>query len=334
MTSRVIHTGQALVDVVLEVGGLPVRGGNVNAHSSQRYAGGAVSILLAAARTGARAVHAGAHGSGPNGDLVRRALTAEGVHLADPPVPGEDTGICVVLVEPTAERTFITTYGAERRISVDSLARSGPAPGDVVCVTGYSLYPPTREPLLEWLEGLPEGVQVVLDPGAALAEMPGEDRARMLALTQVWTSNALEAKELTGVGDVAAAAGAVAGHLPEGAVVVVRDGADGCVLHVEGATTTVPGFPQVPVDTNGAGDAHTGVLCAERTLGTDWVTAARRANAAGAIKVTRRGPATAPTRAEVDAFLASPDRDEDRPGGSPGRGTVPGHAEPPVVHDL
>lgn len=303
MTARVIHTGQALVDVVLEVPRLPVRGGNVNALSYRRYAGGAVSILLAAARTGAPAVHAGAHGTGPNGDLVRSALTAEGVLATAPPVPGEDTGICVVQVEPTAERTFVTTYGAERRISVGSLATSAPVAGDLVCVTGYSLYAPTRDPLLEWLEGLPSGVAVVLDPGAALDDLP-QVAGRVLPLTDVWTSNAQEAQELTGVADVGESCAAVAAHLPEGAVVVVRDGPEGCFVRVDGTTTYVPGFPQEPVDTNGAGDAHTGVLCAERALGTAWLEAARRANAAGAIKVTRRGPATAPTRAEVDGFLA------------------------------
>jgi len=36
-----------------------------------------------------------------------------------------------------------------------------------------------------------------------------------------------------------------------------------------------------------------------------WVDAARRANAGGAIKVTRKGPATSPTAAEIDEFLAS-----------------------------
>ena len=65
------------------------------------------------------------------------------------------------------------------------------------------------------------------------------------------------------------------------------------------------GFPQHPVDTNGAGDTHTGVLCAELAQGRDLVEAARRANAAGAIKVTRRGPATAPSSDEVDAFLSA-----------------------------
>ncbi|MGO0576819.1 PfkB family carbohydrate kinase [Ornithinimicrobium panacihumi] len=304
MSGRVIHTGQALVDVVLEVPGLPVRGGNVNASSYRRYAGGAVSILLAAARTGAEALHAGAHGDGPNGELIRRALADEGVVVTAPPVEGQDTGICVVLVEPSAERTFVTTYGAERQISVGSLQTSAPRAGDLVCVTGYSLYPPTRDPLLAWLEGLEEGVDVVLDPGAALADMPTDLAGRILALTDVWTSNAQEARELTGVEDVEASCAAVVERLPEDAVVIVRDGPEGCFVRVDGSTTYVPGFPRTPVDTNGAGDAHTGVLCAERALDTPWLEAARRANAAGAIKVTRRGPATAPTRAEVDSFLS------------------------------
>lgn len=302
MSARVIHTGQALVDVVLEVPRLAVRGGNVNATSYTRYAGGAVSILLAAARTGAVAVHAGSHGTGANGDLVRAALAAEGVRASAAPVEGQDTGICVVQVEPTAERTFVTTYGAERRITEASLQTSAPSAGDLVCVSGYSLYPPTCDPLLRWLGDLPAGVDVVLDPGAALADLQ-HLAPRVLALTDVWTSNAQEAQELSGADDVEASCAAVATHLPDGAVVVVRDGPEGCFVRVDGTTTYVPGFPQTPVDTNGAGDAHTGVLCAERALGTPWLEAARRANAAGAIKVTRRGPATAPTRAEVDAFL-------------------------------
>ncbi len=76
-------------------------------------------------------------------------------------------------------------------------------------------------------------------------------------------------------------------------------------MHVAGETTYVPGFPQTPVDTNGAGDTHTGALLAEVAAGTPWVEGCRRANAAAAIKVTRRGPTSAPTTSEVDEFLAS-----------------------------
>lgn len=302
---RVIHTGQALVDVVVEIERLPERGGNSMARSRRRYAAGAVNILLAAARAGATAVHAGAVGTGENGDFIRAALTAEGIGVSSPPVPDLDTGICLVAVEDSGERTFITTMEAERHITVDSLATSNPAPGDLVCVTGYSLFAPTRDPLLAWLEGLPDGVVVVLDPGAAFASMPDAVRRRALAVTGVWTSNSPEAWDVTGSADLPEAAAAVAGMLRDGAVVVVRDGPAGCWVREGGVTTHVPGYPQEPVDTNGAGDAHTGVLTAEHALGAGWVEAARRANAAAAIQVTRWGPATSPTRAEVDAFLAT-----------------------------
>ncbi|MBD3782599.1 MAG: sugar kinase [Micrococcales bacterium] len=301
---RVIHTAQALVDVVVEVPGLPRRGGNVMATSSRRYAGGAVTILLAAARSGAEAVHAGAIGTGPNGDLVRAALAVDGVAVSAPAVADLDTGICVVLVEPTAERTFVTTQGAEREISVASLDASEPVAGDFVCVSGYSLVGRTRDPLLEWLGGLPPGVHVVLDPGATFAELAPRVRDAVLARTGVWTGNAEESEHLAGVRGMAESAEVVAGLLPGGAVVVVRDGPRGCLVREDGATVVLPGHPQRPVDTNGAGDTHTGVLLAGRAAGLTWAYAAARANAAGALKVTRRGPDTAPTAAEIDAFLA------------------------------
>ena len=311
--SRVIHTGQALVDVVVEVPDLPDRGQNVMASSATDYAGGAVTVLVAAARFGADCVHAGAHGAGPHGDLVREALAGEGIAASAPPVEGLDTGICVVMVEPSAERTFVTTLGAERRISVDSLATSAPQPGDLVCVTGFSLaLDSTRDPLLAWLPTLPPDVVVVLDPGAAFAGLPEGVRAAMLEVTDVWSSNAEEAEDLLrAVGeedppdDLAALTTAIAPMLRGDAVAIVRDGPEGCAVRVAGETTYVPGFPQTPVDTNGAGDTHTGALLAEVAAGTPWVEGCRRANAAAAIKVTRRGPESAPTAAEVDDFLTS-----------------------------
>jgi sugar/nucleoside kinase (ribokinase family) len=309
--SRVIHTGQALVDVVVEVPDLPVRGQNVMAASATDYAGGAVTVLVAAARFGAACVHAGAHGTGPHGDLVRAALDSEGIAVSAPAVAALDTGICVVMVEPSAERTFVTTLGAEREISVESLATSAPRAGDLVCVTGFSLaLDRTRDPLLAWLPTLDPDVVVVLDPGAAFAELPTDVRAAMLEVTDVWSSNAEEAEGLLRAAgrsvpeDLAGLTTAVAPLLRGDAVAIVRDGPEGCAVHVDGETTDVPGFPQKPLDTNGAGDTHTGALLAEVAAGTPWVEGCRRANAAAAIKVTRRGPESAPTATEVDEFLA------------------------------
>lgn len=300
-----LHTAQALVDVVIEVPHLPDRGDNVNASAREtRYAGGAVNVLVAAARTGAEAVHGGAYGTGYNARLILETLAVEGVSVSDEPVPDADTGSCFVLVEPSAERTFITTYGAERQVSAASFSRLDPRPGDLLCISGYSLFEPTREPLLEMLASLPGGVEVVLDPGAPFATFPRELQDRVLSRTTVWSSNADEARAATGLDALQDAPAAIRRRIGRPSVVIVRDGGRGCIVFHHGRGTQIPGFPQKAVDTNGAGDTHTGVLLAERALGTDWETAATRANAAAAIKVTRRGPASAPTRSEVDAFLA------------------------------
>ena len=58
------------------------------------------------------------------------------------------------------------------------------------------------------------------------------------------------------------------------------------------------------MDSNGAGDAHAGVFVAALAVGLPPAQAARRANSAAALAVTRWGPATSPGTAEVDAFIA------------------------------
>jgi sugar/nucleoside kinase (ribokinase family) len=87
--------------------------------------------------------------------------------------------------------------------------------------------------------------------------------------------------------------------------VLVRTGPDGCLLDFSATEPlAVPGFPVTEVDSNGAGDTHTGTFIAALAAGTDAAEAARRANAAAAISVTRRGPATAPTATELAQFLS------------------------------
>jgi sugar/nucleoside kinase (ribokinase family) len=304
---RVLHTAQALVDRVIEVPELPARAGNVNVTAQQRYAGGAATILVAAARTGADAVHGGAVGTGQNGDLIRSRLRQEGVTIASPPVADADTGECLVLLEPGGERTFLTIYGAEREVTTTSYASLDPRPGDLLCISGYSLFEPTREPLLEFLETLPRGVRVVLDPAEPFAAFARDLQDRVLSHVDVWTSNAFEARAFSRIiGGVEADEDVpelIRRRIGPHAVVVIRNGERGCAVFHHGRGTLIPGVPQTPVDTNGAGDTHTGVLLGERALGADWESAALRANAAAGIKVTRKGPASAPTRAEVDAFL-------------------------------
>jgi ribokinase len=299
MTGRLVHTGQVVIDLVMRVPRLPPPGGDVLATTTDMLPGGGFNVMHAAARAGAEVVYAGGHGRGQFGETVRAALAAEGITVALPP-SAADTGICVVLVDNAGERTFVTSAGIEPPVDAAVFAALPLTADDIVYVSGYSLLVEAKATVV--LDRL-AGLRVLLDPGPLGAGASGWNEA--LAHARILSCNAREAECLTGTGDVVAASAALAGRMASGAAVVIRDGAAGCWLTHDGRTEPVPGFPANAVDTTGAGDTHCGVLAAELLRGADLRTAAVRANAAAAISVTRAGPATAPTRAEVDAVLAA-----------------------------
>lgn len=303
--SRLLHTGQVIVDLVMALDTLPATGGDVLAQSASFEAGGGFNVMAAARRNGLPVVYLGRHGNGRFGDLARAAMQAEGVEMAQTASTDKDTGLCVSLTEATTERTFISHIGAEGDLSADDLARMVPQADDYVYVSGYSLLLEGKaQALLDWLLALPRAITVVFDPGP-LVKAP--DSALMMALLpriDIWTSNGPEALAFTGAGTLADALVDLNRHLPVDALLVVRDGPNGCWVSRNGQAEHVPGFKVKAVDSNGAGDAHAGVFMAGLADGLTPSQAARRANAAAALAVTRWGPATSPGTAEVDALLA------------------------------
>ena len=300
--SRLLHTGQVIVDLVMGLDTLPASGGDVLANSASFQVGGGFNVMAAARRNGLPVVYLGRHGDGRFGELARAAMQAEGVEMALAASAGKDTGLCVSLTEASTERTFISHLGAEGELSADDLAQIVPRIDDYVYVSGYSLLLEGKaQPLLDWLQALPREIVVVFDPGP-LVKAP--DSALMRALLpriDIWTSNGPEALAFTGAADMSQALPMLNQHLQ--ALLVVRDGPKGCWVGRGAQIEHVPGFKVQAVDSNGAGDAHAGVFIAGLANGLKPVEAARRANAAAALAVTRWGPATSPGTAEVDALV-------------------------------
>jgi sugar/nucleoside kinase (ribokinase family) len=275
-------------------------------------------------------LYAGGHGTGRWGDLVRAALAAEGIGLVRPPDQDRDTGFDVALVEPDAERTFVTHLGAE--------ALRGPAPwdavpvepGDAVYVSGYGLVPPDSGPALgDWAGALPPGVLLFVDPGPLVAQIPAAvldpvlSRCDWLSCNHreaaLLTNTGLSGTGLSGTGTADAAGGTGSADAPgdpaelarrllargAAANIIVRAGAAGCYVALYGSSDAVHVRSRkvTAVDTTGAGDAHSGAFLAALAEGLPPLNAAAWANAAAAFAVTRPGPATSPTRTELDAWL-------------------------------
>lgn len=309
MPARLLYTGQVVVDLVMALDALPSSGGDVLARSATFETGGGFNVMAAACRNGLQTVYLGRHGTGRFGDLARGAMTAEGIEIVTPVSQDHDTGLSVALIEPSAERSFISYVGAEGGLSGEDLHSVTVQPGDYVFVSGYSLLHKHKvSTLLSWLGELPRGAGVVFDPGPLVGSPDSAQMQAVLPLITLWTSNCEEALRFTGCGTIADALEQLAEWLSEDALIVVRDGPQGCWIRQGSIAQQVRGFPVTAIDTNGAGDAHAGVLLAGLAAGLSVEQAAVRANAAAAIAVTRWGPAMAPKADEVDALIASAQR--------------------------
>ncbi|MBK5351973.1 sugar kinase [Pseudomonas sp. TH41] len=301
---RLLHTGQVMIDLVMAVDKLPQSGGDVLAQSASFEAGGGFNVMAAARRNGLPVVYFGRHGTGRFGDLAREAMNAEGIRIGIAQRAERDTGVCVAVTDASAERSFISYIGAEGELTAEDLASVPAEAGDYVYVSGYSLlHGGKAQALVEWVVGLPKAIKVVFDPGP-LVDSP--DAPLMQALSpriDLWTSNRVEALRFTGALNIAQALDRLTESLPADVLMVVRDGPQGCWINQRGDRQHVPGFKVEAVDSNGAGDAHAGVFVAGLAQGLSALEAARRANAAAALAVTRWGPATSPGIAEVDKLI-------------------------------
>ena len=309
MMGRVIHTGQVVIDLTLRIEAIPEPGGDVFADESSMAVGGGFNVLAAARRMGVETLYAGPLGEGPFAQVARRALEEIGVDHVGPVAPG-DQGYCVAMTDARAERTFISTCGAETRGPVDAFDHLEVSGDDVVYLSGYSLADEASRTALERLAGrLSEaraGCTALFDVSPMVGAVPMSSLERLSALGPVWSLNEREAGLLADrlelrveAGDHAGVCEALSGRL---GTVLVRAGEQGSWFSDGGAAHHTPSIPVTPVDTNGAGDAHSGVLAAALARGVDLRTALRWANVAGALTTTHFGPATCPSEAEIRAL--------------------------------
>ncbi len=292
-----------VVDVLQKVERLPRSGEEVAAEAALVGVGGGFNALAAARRAGADAAYGGALGTGPFAEIARQALAAEGAPALQSRVMPMDQGFCTVLVERGGERAYVYSPGAERAATAQELA-AVPAAGFAWVLLGGYAAPEIGEPDIfgDWLAALPLGVRLMFDP-TPLVLAVGRGRVEKALARADWVSaNRAEAEALTGKTPTLAAKALSQGR--EGAI--VRDGARGCwISQAGGAARLIEGFAVEAVDTTGAGDTHIGAFIAARLAGRPAFEAARLANAAAALSVTRLGAATAPTLEETLRFLGA-----------------------------
>ena len=317
---RVVLMGQILVDLAVRGEALPAPGGDVWASDEGMHVGGGFNALVAARRMGAQAVSLSPIGHGPYSLLIQQALQRAEITDAGPHIDGVDNGFCIAFTDQSGERTFISPRGAETRAPANAWAdfTATMRPGDVLYIDGYLMdHPANRHAAQAALEALPEGVQVILDVSPVIGipqGLPARDvivsmnhREAQQIINQS-AERALEQGQGQWCGQ-AREAGSVASLVASllGRPVVVRAGAVGAyftrpVASANAADVTYIPTPRVAaIDTNGAGDAHSGVLAAALAQAIPLERALLLANCAGALSTTLVGPASCPACEQIEA---------------------------------
>ena len=295
-----------MIDIVMQIPSIPTSGSDTLAPHRLVTTGGGFNAMSAASRQGMACVYAGRLGAGPFTSIAREALLGDSIATPIESDDSLDVGFCVALIDDEGERTFITSPGAEATLRALDLAGLDVRNGDYVLVSGYNvIYSGLDLVVLEWLATLPDGVVVVFDPSNRVMDIPNQNLDQMLARADWVLCNEAEASLLTGEALLDASMRALAARTGRRGV-VVRHGASGCtVTGAHETTQTVPGLATEVLDTNGAGDTHTGVFVAELARGTTVLDAARRANAAASVAISLLGPASCPDRDAVSALVES-----------------------------
>jgi ribokinase len=303
-TPHILVIGSANVDFTVKVERLPQVGETVSGGDFRlSYGGKGANQALAAHLAGAPVLLIARLGRDPNGDLLYRHLTAAGLNQQglwrDDEVP---SGVALIMVDAEGHNLIATASGSNRRLSVadiqglDSSAFSGP------------IFLTQLETPLETVEyglrrALDAGMTTILNPAPAQPLI-----ADFLALPHILTPNETEASLLSGVTvtDLSTARHAGERLLSMGCrIVIITLGGQGALLVRRGEMRHFPPFQVTPVDTTAAGDAFNGVLAASLFAGMPLDHAIVRANAAGALCVTKRGAQEAlPTRQEIEALIA------------------------------
>jgi ribokinase len=187
MSGRVIVVGSVNIDLVARVPHLPHPGETVTGGSYDRHQGGkGGNQAVAAARLRRPTLFIGAVGDDSFEQEARRALSSERVDVSMlASLPGQATGVALILVDATGENEIAVVPGANGAIEPgyvrDCLARLGRLVGDVLLLCNEVPLHVVREALLC---GHAAGATTILNPAPAI----GIDRS-IFGLADIVTPN-------------------------------------------------------------------------------------------------------------------------------------------------
>lgn len=259
--------------------------------SAHRASGGsAANSMIALAQLGGRAAYGCLVGDDELGRFYFDEMQSLGVHLHTPPVSGQPTGTCIILITPDAERTMNTSLGASGVFAVEHVTEDVLKQATWLYLEGYLFSTPGGQAAAHRALELARKHRVKVSLTCSdrfIVEACGDALRAAVAECDLVFANQQEAGAYVGQERAEAIFPRFQDSAPN---VVMTRGDQGAWGTFGGTTFQVPAVPVQALDATGAGDMFAGAFLYAITHGYTAEDAARLACRLSSRVVSQLGP--------------------------------------------
>lgn len=303
MKKEIVVVGSSNTDMIIQVKKIPKLGETVIGRKFSSAAGGkGANQAIAAVRAGGNVTFISRIGSDIFGDTLLKGFIKDGLNAANIIRDlKESSGVALIFVDEHGGNSIAVAAGANAKLSPEDINEKR----DIISNAGILLM--QLEIPLETIESaasiaIENDVKIILNP--APAQNLSDNLLRNISII---TPNEVEAEVLTGVSikneeDAEKAAKIMMGK-GVGAVIITL-GPRGAFIFSNTYKGLLPSYKVKTVDSTAAGDVFNGALAVAISEGQDLLDAARFANAAAALSVTKLGAQLSiPYKEEIHRLL-------------------------------
>lgn len=302
---EILVLGSINQDLVIRGQRIPQPGETVLGGTFYRVAGGkGANQAVACRRASSLPVWlSAAVGQDSFGNQAQTNLSAEKLVTTEiVEIEGHATGVALILVDEQGENCISVAAGANGQLQPTHLPQQT---CNIWSAGNYllaSLEIPSETVAAALQQAQASRMTTILNPAPVTTALAHKDAFQHV---DVLTPNAHEASLLTGtvVDDIPSAMRATEQLQQRGCrQIIVTLGKQGLVLRQENEAVHIPAHPVTAVDTTAAGDCFNGALVAALATGKSLDWAARWANVAASLSVSRQGAQPSlPTFTEIEA---------------------------------
>lgn len=303
-----LAVGDLAWDVLAKPDNILMPGGDTTGRVELSAGGSSANLAVWAARVGHPTGFLGKVGDDRFGRFAVRDLELEGVRPHVIWTPDRPTGVILVLIDASGQRSMLSSQGADFDLEPEEIPVAAVREAGHVHITAWSVFtdPPRRAALRAARLALEAGATVSFDPGSfqMILQIGREEFRRVTRELRfdVLLPNLDEGRALTGATTPSEVLESLRERYPS-AMIALKLDRDGAMIATDDEVIEVPATDDDAIDATGAGDAFGGAFLGHYLRSGDPLAAARCGVQVAGWVVSRYG-ARPPRDAELSRRLA------------------------------